>query len=96
MTDVVTVRLPRHLKKRLGRKDWSLTLEGDATLKWVLRRLAEDCDPSFHELLTSGATRPRWVESIILNSRMVTLPDDLEVTVRGGDHLFIFAPVSGG
>jgi molybdopterin converting factor small subunit len=94
--DVVTVRLPRHLKKRLGRKDWSLTLEGETTLEWVLHRLAEECDPSFQDLLTSEEARPRWVESIILNSRMITLPEDLLITVKGGDRLFFFAPVAGG
>ena len=96
MADVVNVRLPRRLYKSLGRKDWPITLNGERTLEWVLRRLAAECHPGFNELLVEGATRPRWLETIMLNGRSVVLPRDLQVLVKGGDRLYFFELIAGG
>ena len=96
MSDIVSVRLPRRLKKSLGKKDWPIELKQTRTLEWVIERLAEECDPSFHELLDDTSHRPAWIESIVLNKQMVLLPQDLQTQVKGGDELFFFEPISGG
>ena len=96
MSDVVSVRLPRRLKKSLGKKDWFIELEQARTLEWVIQILAKECDPSFNELLNDPSHRPNWIESIVLNNQMVVLPQDLQLQVTGGDELFFFEPVSGG
>ena len=96
MGDIVSIRLPRRLQKSLGKKDWSIELEQTRTLEWVIQHLAQECDPSFNELLNDTSHRPKWVESIVLNSHMVILPQDLQLQVTRGDELFFFEPISGG
>ena len=96
MSDVVTIRLPRRLKKSLGKKDWFIKVEQAQTLEWVIQQLASECDPSFNELLGANTYRPEWIESIVLNHQMVVLPQDLQLQVTGGDELFFFEPISGG
>ena len=96
MSDVVSVRLPRRLKKSLGKKDWFVELKQARTLEWVIQILAKECDPSFNELLNDPSHRPNWIESIVLNKQMVVLPQDLQLQVTGGDELFFFEPVSVG
>lgn len=96
MSGSVRIILPRRLQKSLGMKDWSIDLTQTRTLEWVIQRLASECDPSFNELLKDTSHRPEWIESIVLNSQMVILPEDLQLQVTGGDELFFFAPVSGG
>ena len=56
MSGSVNVRLPRRLRKKLGKKNWHIAVSGDTTLEEVLRRLADECHPSFSNLL-DGATR---------------------------------------
>ncbi len=96
MSDIVSIRLPRRLQKSQGKKDWSIELKQPATLEWVIQLLAKECDPSFTELLNNTSHRPKWIESIVLNSQMVILPQDLQLQVSGGDKLFFFEPLSGG
>jgi len=96
MSDVVTIKLPRRLKKSLGKKDWLIELKQARTLEWVIQQLAKECDPSFSELLSDTSYRPEWIESIVLNHHMVILPQDLQLQVMGGDELFFFEPISGG
>jgi len=96
MSDIVNIKLPRRLQKSLGKKAWSIELEQTRTLEWVIQHLAEECDPSFNELLDTTSYHPKWIESIVLNSQMVRLPQDLQLQVTGGDKLYFFEPVSGG
>ena len=96
MSDVVCIRLPRRLQKKLGKKDWSIELTQTRSLEWVIRHLAKECDSSFNDLLVDPAHRPEWIESIVLNSQMVILPQDLQLQVSRGDNLFFFEPISGG
>ena len=96
MSDIVSIRLPRRLQKSLGKKDWFIELKQTRTLEWVIQHLAKECDPSFNELLNDTSHRPEWIESIVLNSQMVILPQDLQLQVTGGDELFFFEPLSGG
>jgi molybdopterin converting factor small subunit len=96
MSDIVSIRLPRRLQKSLGKKDWFIELKQTRTLEWVIQHLAKECDPSFNELLNDTSHRPGWIESIVLNSQMVRLPQDLQLQVTRGDKLFFFEPVSGG
>jgi molybdopterin converting factor small subunit len=96
MSDVVRIRLPRRLQKNLGKKDWFIELKQSRTLEWVIQRLAKECDPSFNELLNNTSNRPKWIESIVLNSQMILLPQDLQLQVTSGDQLFFFEPISGG
>jgi len=96
MSDIVSIRLPRRLQKRLGKKDWSIELKQTRTLEWIIQLLAQECDPSFNELLNDTSHRPEWIESIVLNSQMVIFPQDLQLQVSGGDELFFFEPISGG
>jgi len=96
MSDIVSIRLPRRLQKRLGKKDWSIELKQTRSLEWIIQLLAQECDPSFNELLNDTSHRPEWIESIVLNSQMVIFPQDLQLQVSGGDELFFFEPISGG
>ena len=96
MADLVKVGLPRRLRKSLGKKDWHVAVNGEATLEWVLRRLADECHPSFRELVDGAARSSSWLEAIVLNGRTVVLPDDLQLRVRGGDQLYFFEVIAGG
>ena len=96
MTDVVNVRLPRRIRKTLGKKYWPVAVNEGTTLELVLRRLGDECHPRFNELLGGEAPRPAWLESIILNGHMVKLPEDLQLSVKGGDQLGFFEIIAGG
>jgi len=96
MSEIVRIRLPRRLKKSLGKKDWTIELKQTRTLEWIIQHLAKECDPSFYELLNNASHRPEWIESIVLNGQMVIFPQDLQLQVSGGDELFFFEPISGG
>ena len=96
MTDIVNVRLPRRLRKTLGKKDWPVIVNGETTLEGILHRLADECHPSFNDLLRGEAQGARRLESIILNGRTVVLPNDLQLPVKGGDRLSFFELIGGG
>ena len=96
MADEVTIRLPRRVFQAIGKRDWSVAVQGEQTLEWVLRCLATECSPTFNEMLMTGARGPSWVESIILNGRTVHLPQDLRLPVKAGDRLYFFEVIAGG
>jgi len=96
MTDVVNVRLPRRIRKTLGKRYWPIAVSGETNLEGVLRRLADECHPSFSYLLGGESQGAPRLESIILNGRTVVLPKDLQLPVKGGDRLSFFELIGGG
>ena|GEM_PF-3822641 len=93
---MITVHLPAHLRRKLGRRFIEVAPGTHRTLRELLTTLAEQVDPRFTDLAARGTVGNSWISSVVLNDRRLQLPEDAEVRLSDGDRVFFIQPIAGG
>ena len=90
----VTIKFLRPFKDITGKSELKIEIKGQS-LKDLLKMLIEEYPKLEKELFTKKDELTEYV-CIFLNDKPITASNLLDKTLKNGDNILFFTPVSGG
>jgi len=93
----VKVKFFALVRELTGKREETVDLDDDATVRVLLDKLSDEYGPKFQEyLFDPDSKKPRGYLQFLIDGRNIALMQGLDTALREGSSLAILPPVGGG